>query len=872
MNSPSKLLLLLVCACLALSVCLHPAPAHAAIPNPLKSHLLDRASQHFQNNLQKWGTETTKAGLSLFWMLATIACCWELGTLALRGGSMDQALAFLVRFSFILGLWFYILQNAVPIGTAIIDSLRKLGATSSGLPDDLTMPSSILNIGFSLLWKTIKFVASTGWHAPIVAFFALGMALAILMAFGLTAINMFLLIVSQWFLLYGGIFFLGFGGAPWGSSEAKNYLYLALSIGAQLLAMVGVVGLGESFIQEQYAALSGDTSLGELCVIFFVGLVVFFLSNDIPKMFARFVPNSYSPPGAGVGTMIGGLGTAAAALAATGVMIKSGAANVTGLAKAGLAAHDAAKGQSQSKPSDPARSQTGVSAANGGGTIGAAGGDGAARSDGGARAGTQTQGPLAAMLSRNGIGNTRNSAESTNGSGARGGTQASTAKTSGAQKPSAIASPAQATEDQQGAGQTPAEDEKGSGLEADTATASKPTDPASAQTPESSRSARDGEGETSTRDAEAQSETGSSEETEDAEHGAGSDREQAERADTGSEQEAREDSEEAQPGAGRASSEPADSSSAASSTELQSAADDSRSAGASAPADTAASTSAGAGDGGTSPSDASSSSSTSGTAPGVSAAASASTGASANTAPAAGDSPQRAASGAAPSDGASGADISPSAPTADVAATSSASGAPASGDQSASAIAPASATSSGQAGESGSAGPAGPSEGAGQRGSTSIAPAASGASTFVAAAKILGAHAVDHQKGRFNAAKSAFMARADATAGGQIAQAIRKKYGLDKKASEASTAESTPRAQTGVNAPEPAPAPQPTPPPVRSQESEPKHPSEWATADDPMTVNQRHFLERRLGEENVDPDMTKADAAMLIEELLDERR
>lgn len=112
------------------------------------------------------------------------------------------------------------------------------------------------------------------------------------------------------------------------------------------------------------------------------------------------------------------------------------------------------------------------------------------------------------------------------------------------------------------------------------------------------------------------------------------------------------------------------------------------------------------------------------------------------------------------------------------------------------------------------------------------------------------------------------MARADSTTGGQIAQAIRKKYGLDKEPEEAGAKKSdlSPRASTSAQ----DAAQQPTSPHSHvASTSRSNHPADWVTGDEPMTEKQWLFLQRRLGED-VDPDMTKAEASMLIDELLHE--
>ncbi len=845
---------LMVFGCLAACVWLHATPVHAALQS---AGILDRATLHFQSSLTKWGSTTTNAATVLFWMLATITLCWELGGLALRGAGMETVLGYLLRFAFILGVWLYVLQNAVPLGTAIIDSLRKLGATASGLPQNL-MPSGILDIGFGIFWKAITFVGSTGLSAPVVAACALFLALLILMAFAITAINMLLLIVSQWFLLYGGIFFLGFGVAPWGSDKARNYLYLSLSIGAQLFGMAGVIGLGQSFIQEQYSQLSGDTNLGELAVILIVAVMICVLANEIPKLFARFVPGSWTPQGFGMATMLGGMASLAAAVGASAAMAKGAASSVAGVIKAANAAHSVARMQSQ--PSAPARSQTGLGS-GGGGSIGPAG---VSSSD---RGNTRTQGPLSAMLNASGM----ESARSSNSANSVGSSTRATTST-----------PTTNTQKTAGQQSTPKNAKDNSGNAAEQASSAGGPSSATAQAetlsqPKNASSPRGG--------------THAGEQLSLAALGVDAEQSIGERSAAEGSSDVRGDAEASESGDGtQLNAEQDQSDSSPEPRGDTSTSDDEPTSAAVPAAESAASTAAAMpssitnGDTATannngvtgavasreSSSDASSQSAPTQRIP-------ASSGASTGSSPAAsgaGIGAQQAARGpgggpssanAANSTGAqsSTTQAAPNTPSAEkVSASSSSADASnpvgARGAESGAATEP--------AGPQGNASAPTPQAGA-QRGSTAIG----SAGTLVAAAKILGEHAVQHQLGRLRLAKEAFLAHADQTTGGQIAQAIRNSYGLDNRSSttisnetsslvepmtpsmEASALDVADTADTANTSPQ----------------SGPEHPTDRDAGNDPMTDKQWQLLEQKLGDE-VDPSMTKAEAALLIEELLND--
>jgi hypothetical protein len=148
-----------------------------------------------------------------------------------------------------------------------------------------------------------------------------------------------------------------------------------------------------------------------------------------------------------------------------------------------------------------------------------------------------------------------------------------------------------------------------------------------------------------------------------------------------------------------------------------------------------------------------------------------------------------------------------------------------------------------------------------QRGPTSVG----SAGTILAAAKILGEHALQHQREHIRKVQEAFSAQADTSIGGQIAELIRAEYGLDKDSADPELVRS---ATAITDYPQPLSAPE-LPTSYRPRASGSKHPADWITGDEPMTDKQWAVLESKLGE-NFDPNMTKAEAAIVIDELLND--
>lgn len=108
------------------------------------------------------------------------------------------------------------------------------------------------------------------------------------------------------------------------------------------------------------------------------------------------------------------------------------------------------------------------------------------------------------------------------------------------------------------------------------------------------------------------------------------------------------------------------------------------------------------------------------------------------------------------------------------------------------------------------------------------------------------------------------MARVDNTTGGQIAQAIRKKHGLDQGSKDPAQVRSATTISDAPGSSSESEASPAQPPPRRRM-----HPAHWSSGDDPMTDDQLEFLERKFGD-SFDLNMTKAEAAILIDELVHE--
>lgn len=350
------------------------ADAHAAIDN---AGVFDSVLDRYQAAASGWAGVITMAASRLFWTLVVISMVWTFGMMALRKADIGEFFAEFVRFTIFTGFFWWALTNGPNFASSIYASLRQLAGNATGLGNALS-PSGIVDIGFALFDKVMD--ESSLW-SPVDSMTGILMAVAILVILALVGVNMLLLLTSGWVLAYGGVFFLGFGGSRWTSDMAINYYKVVLGVAAQLFAMMLLVGIGKTFLDDYYARMNAGISLKEMGVMLIVVIILLALTNKIPSLIAGIITGA-SVGGAGIGQFgagaaLGAAGMAAAAAATGGAALAAGAASAAGGASAVMAAFSKAN-ENMSVGTDV------MSAFSGGGrSVGGLGGGGSHAGTGG---------------------------------------------------------------------------------------------------------------------------------------------------------------------------------------------------------------------------------------------------------------------------------------------------------------------------------------------------------------------------------------------------------------------------------------------------------------------------------------------------------
>lgn len=302
--------------------------------------LLDNILYRFSATASMWSQTILSYARYLFWSLATISMVWTYGLMALRKADIQEFMAETVRFLVIVGFFYWLLDNGPAIATAIMDSMRKLAANAAGI-DARISPSDIVDVGFDIVSKAID--NSSIW-SPAATTVGLIVAGIILVVLALVSINMLIILITAWILTYAGVILLGFGGGRWTQDIAIQFYKTILGTALQAFSMILIIGIGKSFVDQYYAAMSNDILLKEMFIMLVVAILLLVLINKIPPVLSGIVSGGGPSGGGGIG-----LGGALGAAGIAGTALASAAGAASAHSAGGLSAlHAAFKAASQS--------------------------------------------------------------------------------------------------------------------------------------------------------------------------------------------------------------------------------------------------------------------------------------------------------------------------------------------------------------------------------------------------------------------------------------------------------------------------------------------------------------------------------------------
>jgi type IV secretion system protein TrbL len=333
---------------LLLSAVLLSNDIFAATPD---SGVFDTVMDKYQSSAAGWEKTIKTHAYQLFWGLTLISMVWTFGILALKKADISDFFVELIRFLGFTGFYLWLLDNGPQLAMAFINSLKGIAGEAANVKG--LEPVGILNTGLDFFQKIVD-VTDFSIGAISQAIISMIIGLVILFLFGLIAVNMMLLNIAGWILAYAGIFFLGFGGSRWTSDIAIAFYKSVLMVGAQLMTMMLVVGIGQTFIADLINLMSSEVVMKELGVILIATLVLYSLANKVPVMVSSIVTGHISTGHigqAGTGALLASAATAAAVANQAAQAAISTAQSMSGGAMALHAVMKASGGDSSSASS-----------------------------------------------------------------------------------------------------------------------------------------------------------------------------------------------------------------------------------------------------------------------------------------------------------------------------------------------------------------------------------------------------------------------------------------------------------------------------------------------------------------------------------------
>lgn|SRR5574344_203497 len=288
------------------------------------TEILNEISNNFKTQSKTWVEKIKGYAIKLFWLLAGISLAWTAIELALKHAEIGEIFAELSKYIIFTGFFSFLLLHGPSIAEKIFDSFSSLGAIAAGLPKTSNNlpslnPSDIVELGLNFYQNITK---SLQWDLGTLGLDLVSMVLGILFFVFclLIAIKVLIQLIALWCLMYGGAFFLGFGGCKWTQDIAKNYFKAVLIASTKYFAMLFIVGIMNSLATNLMASF---TSTAPVIILEFLVLPILFLLllESVPEMIAGIASGNFS---------FSTTSTSSIASAATGAIVGAATGSVVG--------------------------------------------------------------------------------------------------------------------------------------------------------------------------------------------------------------------------------------------------------------------------------------------------------------------------------------------------------------------------------------------------------------------------------------------------------------------------------------------------------------------------------------------------------------
>ena len=310
-----------------------------ALDASAEEQVFDTILSKYQSAAAHWQGIMLSAAKSIFWPLALISLSWRLIQRAIDGVDITGLFREIFWPAFFIGFYYFLLVNGSNIASAILATFMHLadqGSAVSGMSSLAYSPSGIMSMANEIWWEVLR-TSGKGLVYSLIPGTESGMfanLLGIFVSFGvwvllaMVAIDVLILLIASWVLLYGGLVILAFGGGfGFGFHQyAINYFRSVIALGLQLLGTGLIVTVGLSVMQTDLLSFRQGFNLQTLMSFLLCAMAMKMVVGSIPPMLAGMINGNVGalgPKGEGV---IGGLVGAGVTAATTTVSLGLGAA------------------------------------------------------------------------------------------------------------------------------------------------------------------------------------------------------------------------------------------------------------------------------------------------------------------------------------------------------------------------------------------------------------------------------------------------------------------------------------------------------------------------------------------------------------------
>lgn len=240
-----------------------------AAASPASAAFLDTIKSNYDNATASWLDAALVFASAIFAGLIVLELAWSLTEIFLRSRDIDSFLNSLIMRIIGIGSGIFLLTNAHTIVTSALADFVTIGsgiANSSGTVT-ATSPDAIFMQGYRIAEYMIA--SSQGIGLPGEALLALPQdigALLVLVAYALVAAQLLLTEIQIDLVIGAGAFLLGFIGSRWTLPFAESYPRMLVASGSKLVAILLVVGLGNT-LAAHFIAQAQQTGSGALAYL-----------------------------------------------------------------------------------------------------------------------------------------------------------------------------------------------------------------------------------------------------------------------------------------------------------------------------------------------------------------------------------------------------------------------------------------------------------------------------------------------------------------------------------------------------------------------------------------------------------------------------